>query len=438
MEEGEVGSSEKARSLCNQFGHRFRSVQYTVHPRGIEGEAQGKSSNLAWAANEILKIHSTKKRRRTVIRNTVVTIIDADSQLLAPYFSAITDMHHSYPETAQTTMYVPPVIFDRNCNAVPNLVRIADIFWGAAGMSGLYPHAAICPPTSVYSLPLSLIKRIGGWDTGPESIGEDLHMYIKCFFALNGNLTARVVPSAASCSNLSAPSSGIRDYIRAHIARYNQSLRHMWGSLDTGYAVRRILDLLWNGPERDESDQAEEDDEKSASPLIEMDEATPVLAPNWINIGTLTERLFEAHFLPVHLALLPIASLLYVIFRSSIHQAPELDWVFNITGYLRAMAALGMITFISLYENFHRLNVNYRENEMKKVGLADQMQGGFARRQLWPNMLDYCLFPVAGAIYGPAPLIHAQIKHLWTVDLVYKVSAKPRGSPMANIIEKIV
>lgn len=102
-------------------------------------------------------------------------------------------MHLSYSETALTTIYSAPIIFDRNAHSVPAVVRVADILWGAAGMSGLYPKSSISPPTSVYSLPLDLVDRVGGWDCGSEAIGEDLHMYIKCFFALNGNLTSRVI-----------------------------------------------------------------------------------------------------------------------------------------------------------------------------------------------------------------------------------------------------
>lgn len=171
----------------------------------------------------------------------------ADSFLSSNYFSLVTSMHIRHAHTAQTSMYIPPIIFDRNCNSVPHLVRIADIFWCAAGISGLYPQAVICPPTSVYSLPLTLVDRVGGWDAGPEAIGEDLHMYLKCFFALSGNLTARIVPSPASQSNVSAGNDvgGIRGWIEAIKARYVQAIRHMWGSLDSGFAIRSLIQLCW-------------------------------------------------------------------------------------------------------------------------------------------------------------------------------------------------
>ena len=161
-------------------------------------------------------------------------------------------MHFKYTHTAETTVYVPPIIFDRNCNSVPALVRMSDLLWCGAGLSGLYESSAIRPPTSVYSLPLTLAERVGGWDAGPEAIGEDLHMYIKCFFALAGNLTTRTVYSAASQCDVHSDERGFRGVVGTHQARWNQGVRHMWGSLDTGYSLRRLVELCWYGHTMDD------------------------------------------------------------------------------------------------------------------------------------------------------------------------------------------
>lgn len=78
-------------------------------------------------------------------------------------------------------MYIPPLIFDRNAHLVPCLVRVTNFIWAGAGLSGHYRASTICPPTSVYSLPLSLVDLIGDCDANELTIGEDLHMLIKCF-----------------------------------------------------------------------------------------------------------------------------------------------------------------------------------------------------------------------------------------------------------------
>ncbi|MBE3042087.1 hypothetical protein IMZ48_05805 [Candidatus Bathyarchaeota archaeon] len=167
----------------------------------------------------------------------------ADSHLSSNYFALITSMHLSAPETATKTLYSAPIIFDRNAHSVPAIVRVADILWCAAGLSGLYAGSTVAPPTSVYSLTLELIDRVGGWDCGSEAIGEDLHMYLKCFFALKGHLTSRTVLSPVSQSNVTGGGKeGVMGIYMDMSARYKQALRHMWGALDTGYALRSLAE----------------------------------------------------------------------------------------------------------------------------------------------------------------------------------------------------
>jgi hypothetical protein len=254
MEAREVNSDTKARGLISEYLKKFHVMDYTVHPGEIPNESPGKSSNIAWAARK------ASERYTTIMRDDVIfTVIDgscdppktgisangplADSHLSSNYFEEITLMHMKYPKTAPNTIYAAPIIFDRNAHNVPVLVRIADILWCAAGISGLYSISSIGPPTSVYSLPLSLADKVGGWDADNEAIGEDLHMYVKCFFATNGNLRTRTVLAPASQTNVSSGLKGQRGAIGDVKARYKQALRHMWGSLDSGYALRKFASL---------------------------------------------------------------------------------------------------------------------------------------------------------------------------------------------------
>jgi hypothetical protein len=239
MEQREVNGDVKAMTLIQTFVKRFRSISFTMHPSDIPGESAGKGSNVAWAARELSRNYSFSMRK-----NVIVTGIDADSLLSANFFDGITRLHLAHPDTATTTMYCCPIIFDRNAHNVPAVVRVADILWSAGGISGLYKGSNIAPPTSVYSLPLELIDRVGGWDCGAEAIGEDLHMYLKCFFALNGRLTTRTIYSPVSQSNVvDGSTSGLRGVYLDMRARYKQALRHMWGALDTGYAMRKMADV---------------------------------------------------------------------------------------------------------------------------------------------------------------------------------------------------
>lgn len=174
MEGREVNSDVKALSLMSEYLKKFHSIDFTMHPIDIPNDSPGKSSNISWAARKASELYASMIRD-----DVIVTVIDAsllepggetyangplaDSHLSSSYFEEITFMHLKYPETAPTTIYTPPIIFDRNAHLVPILVRVADIQWCAGGISGLYSGSWIGPPTSVYSLPRSGRQ---GWGLG--------------------------------------------------------------------------------------------------------------------------------------------------------------------------------------------------------------------------------------------------------------------------------
>ena len=76
MEDAEQGSPQKAATLCSEFEDCFRRISYTLHPRGIEGEAAGKSSNLAWVAKELVE-HGTYTRSPP-LQEVIVTVLDCE------------------------------------------------------------------------------------------------------------------------------------------------------------------------------------------------------------------------------------------------------------------------------------------------------------------------------------------------------------------------
>lgn len=143
-----------------------------------------------------------------------------------------------------STIWTAPMVFDRNAHQVPLMVRAADIFWSGAGISTMHTNATVTIPTAVYSLPLSLLEDVGGWDSDYSAIGEDMHMYLKCLFARHGNLRVNVVHSAASQCNVCSDMKGIRGYLDNIRVRHQQALRHMWGMLDTGFAIRLAVVVL--------------------------------------------------------------------------------------------------------------------------------------------------------------------------------------------------
>jgi len=72
MEEKEEKSAFKAVELISTFNKLFYKMSYTIHPQGIPGEAQGKSSNESWAAKQASKDYPDE----AVKRNVVMTVMD--------------------------------------------------------------------------------------------------------------------------------------------------------------------------------------------------------------------------------------------------------------------------------------------------------------------------------------------------------------------------
>lgn len=352
-------------------------------------------------------------------------------------------MHHAYPDTAPTTLYSVPIIFDRNAHEVPAIVRVADILWAGCGLSGLYSGSSIAPPTSVYSVPMVLADRVGGWDCDADAIGEDLHMYIKCFFALNGNLTNRTVFAPVSQSNVtSGGAKGLHGVYSGMLARYKQALRHMWGALDSGFTLRKLVEL-WQ--ERKQTARAyrpmhaalgdgsdvyvpeNHTDEESArlaadNGIFSDVTRTSVEAPDWERIFYMLHRIFEAHFLPVQMTILVVASTLYVWVAEDNGDPHNLSWVFDVSNVLRTLGFMGIGFLMFLYEQYHDTCVKAREKEMLGAGLAQGMT--FSKRYVKKNFVDYVMIPLVAPLYGSIPTAQAQLCQLWTQKLVYTVSTK--------------
>ncbi|KAI0896904.1 glycosyl transferase family group 2-domain-containing protein [Annulohypoxylon nitens] len=451
MEQREHNVELKAMKLVQEFVKKFRSIDFTLHPSDIPGESPGKGSNLAWAARKLSERYSMGCRK-----DVIITGIDADSHLSTNYFAHLTSMHLSYPETASTTLYAAPIIFDRNAHAVPAIVRVADILWAGAGLSGLYSGSTIAPPTSVYSVPLELVDRVGGWDCDSEAIGEDLHMYLKCFFALNGNLTVRTILSPVSQSNVKGDGGeGMQGLYNDMGARYKQALRHMWGALDSGFAIRKILEL-WqerkhtarafrplhvalNHPTDSYLTQTQLDmsPEQTLESGIFSDVTSDTLKePDWQRIIFLFHRLFEAHFLPLQTTILIIASTLYVWVTDGGSDPHQLNWIFTVCNILRTAGFMEVALMLFLYERLHKICATTREREMTEAGLSKGMC--FSHRSIRTNYIDYAMAPLVAPLYGAIPTAQAQLMHFFTLDLVYTVSKKVTRQRAKSIIATVM
>jgi hypothetical protein len=117
------------------------------------------------------------------------------------------------------------------------------MFWSIGVMSNLYQESSIKIPCSAYSLSMHLAVSVDFWDTDEGSMGEDMHMYLKCFFATRGQLIVKSIFSPASQCNVESGSYryNIANYVSGLSARYVQAVRHIWGTLDFSYALEKTV-----------------------------------------------------------------------------------------------------------------------------------------------------------------------------------------------------
>lgn len=144
--------------------------------------------------------------------------------------------------------------------------------------------------------------------------------------------------------------------------------------------------------------------------------------PDYERIFLLFHRLFEAHFLPVQMTILVIASTLYIWVTEGTADVHGVSWIFSLCNILRTAGFMEVALYLFLYESFHRICVESREKEMSDAGLLKGMH--FSRREVKTNFIDYVMVPLVAPIFGSIPCAQAQICHFWTLDLVYTVSKK--------------
>ncbi|KAI8592065.1 glycosyl transferase family group 2-domain-containing protein [Geranomyces variabilis] len=487
MEESEQGAPDKASVLMKLYADSFYEITYTLHPVGRPGEIRGKSSNVAWAASQMALRSGGGLAGRH--EHEIITVMDADTCFASDYFSAVT-YHYTTasPEQRRIMMFAPCTVFDRNSNNVPVFVRVTDMFWSIGVISNLYPSSSVKIPCSAYSVSMDLAQAVNFWDAGPEAIGEDMHMYLKCFFATEGRVIVKSIFSPASGCNVEGSGSGLSGWISGMNARYDQAKRHLWGSLDTGYSLRRIL-MSFIAPNYEATIPLK----NHSTTKYGKQEISSKLRYSPFLILELVHRLLESHILMGHLFCMIIISAIILPIRSSFSYPlatyfwgylsnepvhPYVEAALNISFWIRMSIVIPNVIMIWCYEKYHQwcgferwalqeqqvaeqqalaasaqtlssvvpgpiridsaldLSAESKKREaviapshahlrVQHLGKRPQLASARSSRHL----ADWFTIPVAGFLFYVMPQFHAQITHLFTDRLDYKVAAKPQLNP---------
>lgn len=232
MEEraGRDFNQKRSKQVLRKYRNKFGQIITTFHPLK-PGETIGKHSNEAYAAKVAKKFLVDQKK--VPIENITVTTSDIDCVFPKEYFSLLT---YKFLTSRQpfNEFFQAPLFMYNNIDRVPLMIRVPSIMGGIYFLSILQKYSKRFLNFSTYSLSLKLLDRVGYWDL--DVIPEDAHLYYKCFFASEGNIS--VTPIFLPISIDAAESSS---KWQTYKNSYQQNKRWAWGVVDIPYVVKNFF-----------------------------------------------------------------------------------------------------------------------------------------------------------------------------------------------------
>jgi len=232
MEAAELESVSKAETLQAEYRKDFAHFYFTVHPRGLPGEMQCKSANESWAARWIKRKLVDEKGYD--IHHLCVTTMDADTRWNPRYFYALTYLF-AVDSERYLRFWQSPIRYHGNIWEINPLMRIVNAYATALELAYLAAPWWLAMPMSSYSLSLKLLDSSGYWDG--DVIADEWHMFIKAYFIKDGEVT--LVPVMLPFLADATVGRGIWEALKN---RYQQTLRHAWGSKEVGYMLAKMVD----------------------------------------------------------------------------------------------------------------------------------------------------------------------------------------------------
>ena len=232
MEAAEEGAVAKGERLRQEFLAHFANVSCSVHPRGLPGEMQCKSANLAWAARWARQ--NLVGAGELKLDALVVTSMDADTLWDPRYFSALTCLFALHPQR-HLRFWQAPIRYHANIWDISPPMRLVNAYSTAFELAYLAAPWWLPLPMSSYSLSMHLLEHSGYWDG--DVIADEWHMFIKSWFSRSGQVRLERIflPFSAHATT----GNNLREVI---VNRYQQTLRHAWGSKEVGYIIARMLE----------------------------------------------------------------------------------------------------------------------------------------------------------------------------------------------------
>ncbi len=208
----------------DEFGNKFFRFLTTTHPFNLYGELPGKGSNQTWAAKEAKKLIIDPLK--ISYENILVSVFDADTQVLPDYFSRLTYVFLTC-EKPQRSSFQPIPLFTNNIFQAPALARVialSSTFWHMIQQSRPERQTTF----SSHSMPLKAVMEIGFWNT--DIVSEDSRIFWQCFLQYDGDWRVEPLFYPVSMDANVAPT-----FTQTMINQYKQQRRWGWGCENIPY-----------------------------------------------------------------------------------------------------------------------------------------------------------------------------------------------------------
>lgn len=423
MEQSETNWESKGQRLTSLFEDRFAHFIVTGHPANIPGESRGKGSNVAYAA----KNGCAELLRRGVDRRRIIlTVTDSDSAIPELYVREVEDALNR-SDDPHYLLLAPPIFFSRNCYEVPAAVRVTDITWSAMVMSNLSNSRGLSFPCSTYSLSMMLAERVGYWDTDADAVGEDMHMWLKCFFKTNGQVRTAPIYVPINLTNVQT-----EGYLSNVNARFVQATRHYNGVADVAYTLKNAFNNHHHrvSPKGSLLENASNGIVMAASSTV-----------HWMDKLTVCFLILEAHMIPatsgwLMFAAVPLMQLiLFPPFQALAFVDPSQNPILTSDFYAQLWNMVKLVSVLLPFPLFGTLAVY--EHLHRSID-RDFLQKSKNETRQWKHLLDYVNLPIAAWLFMTLPSTLACFKRLSQKEQEYIVSEKLFKDDKSEDIELVV
>ncbi len=196
----------------------------------MPNEIPGKGSNQTWAAKQAQNIIIDPLN--IIYENVLVSVFDADTQVLPDYFSRLTYVFFSCPYP-QRSSFQPIPLFTNNIFQAPALARVialSSTFWHMIQQSRPERQTTF----SSHSMPFKAVVEVGFWDT--NIVSEDSRIFWQCYLHYNGDWRVEPLFYPVSMDANVAPK-----FWQTMVNQYKQQRRWGWGCENIPYFLNGFI-----------------------------------------------------------------------------------------------------------------------------------------------------------------------------------------------------